>query len=505
MKCTIAIECDDTIGRINPELHGHFLEHLGTATYGGLWVGRDSHIPHIDGLRRDAVEYLRDLAVPVLRWPGGCFADSYHWRNGVGPSASRPVTVNHPWGGATEDNGFGTHEFMRLCQLIGAQPYLAGNLGSGTPAELQDWVEYCNYPSGSSLADLRAANGHREPFRVRYWGIGNESWACGGHLTPGEYCGLYARFATFVPSCGDTTPYLIAVGPNGNDTAWTERFFQAFRSGRSYLPPLNAFAMHHYAWGTRTATGYDPAAVRKQLASFDDMERAIAVQRAYLDRHERLLGCDHIDIIVDEWGTWDLSDLHEEELRGRFWQQNTIKDGVAAALGLNVFHRNADKLAMCNLAQVINVLQASLLTFSDVCVRTPTYYAMHMMRPHRDGTAVRVNTPYVPSQELSVSASIKNDVLAVTMVNPDPEDEKRVTCHVNVSTPLQVHAVLLTHGDPNACNSPENPECTVPLAHPIILEERTLRLTLPANAVLQASITLPQPTHSDESLEGQRR
>jgi alpha-L-arabinofuranosidase len=504
MECTIAIELDDTIGRISPGLHGHFLEHLGTATYGGLWVGRDSRIPHIDGLRRDAVEYLRDLAVPVLRWPGGCFADTYHWRNGIGLPSSRPVTVNHPWGGTTEDNGFGTHEFMQLCTLIGAQPYLAGNLGAGSPAELRDWVEYCNYPSRSSLAELRAANGHKEPFGVRYWGIGNESWACGGHLTPEEYCGLYARFATFVPTCGGTAPYLIAVGPNNNDTAWTERFFQAFRNGRSYHPPLNAFAMHYYSWGTRKATGYDASAVRKQFASFDDMERAITVQRAFLDRHERLLGCAHIDLIVDEWGTWDLSDVHEEELRGRLWQQNTIKDGVAAALGLNVFHRNADKLAMCNLAQIINVLQAPLLTFNDVCVRTPTYYAMHMMRAHRGGTSVRASSPYVPSQDLSVSASVKDNTLAVTLVNPDPENTKDVTCRVHGRTPLQAHAVLLTHRDPNACNSPEHPACTIPLRHPVSLEEHALNVTLPPNAVLHASITLPRSAQHDVPCEGQQ-
>ena len=504
MECTIAIELHDTIGHINPELHGHFLEHLGTATYGGLWVGHDARIPHIEGLRRDAVEYLRDLAVPVLRWPGGCFADTYHWRNGVGPSASRPVTVNHAWGGTPEDNGFGTHEFMRLCELIGAQPYLAGNLGSGTPAELRDWAEYCNHPSRSALADLRAANGHREPFKVHYWGIGNESWACGGHLTPEEYCGLYARFATFVPTCGDTSPYLIAVGPNGKDSAWTERFFQALRNGRSYLPPLNAFAMHFYSWGTRQARGYDAPAVRAQLASFDDLERTIAVQRAALDRHERLLECRHIDLIVDEWGTWDLSDLHEEELHGRFWQQNTIKDGVAAALGLNVFHRNADKLAMCNLAQAINVLQAPLLTFDGVSVRTPTYYALHMMRPHRTGTAVRVNTPYVPSQELSVSASVKENTLALTLVNPDPEDETIITCRLNGSTPLQARAMILAHGDLNACNSPESPECARPRPHTIVLEGNALRVVLPTNAVLQASVALTPSTDSGMPSEGRQ-
>jgi len=229
------------------------------------------------------------------------------------------------------------------------------------------------------------------------------------------------------------------------------------------------------------------------------------VQRAYLDRHERLLGCQRIDLIVDEWGTWDLSDLHEEQLRGRFWQQNTMKDGVAAALGLNVFHRNADKLAMCNLAQIVNVLQAPLLTFNDVCVRTPTYYAMMLMRPHRDATSVRVSSSYVPSQELSASASVQNTTLALTLVNPDPECGKKVTCRVHGGTPLQVHAALLAHSDPNACNSPEHPDCTVPLAHPAILDEGTLKVTLPPNAVLHASITLLRSMRDDRPREGQPR
>ena len=205
MPDVITIHAGDVIGVIRPALHGHFLEHLGTATYGGIWVGRDSTIPNIDGLRRSAVEYLRDLAVPVLRWPGGCFADGYHWRDGIGPADRRPRTVNHRWGGVVEDNGFGTHEFMRLCDLIGAAPYFAANMGSGSPAEVRDWVEYCNYPSGSSLADRRVANGAGAPFGVRTWGLGNESWACGGTMTAEEYAALYARFATFVPTCGVTT------------------------------------------------------------------------------------------------------------------------------------------------------------------------------------------------------------------------------------------------------------------------------------------------------------
>ncbi|CAG1772996.1 partial alpha-N-arabinofuranosidase, partial [uncultured bacterium] len=249
MRTPITVHVNDAIGLIRPELHGHFLEHLGTATYGGIWVGRTSLIPNIDGLRASAVEFLRALAVPVLRWPGGCFADAYHWRDGIGPPDQRPHTVNHTWGGTIEDNGFGTHEFMHLCSLIGARPYVAANMGSGSPSEVRDWVEYCNLPGGSTLAALRIAHGAREPFGVRYWGIGNESWACGGNMTPEEYAAHYARFSTFVPTCGGTTPYLIAVGPNNNDTDWTRRFFTALATGRMFTPRIHGFAMHYYSWG----------------------------------------------------------------------------------------------------------------------------------------------------------------------------------------------------------------------------------------------------------------
>jgi alpha-N-arabinofuranosidase len=490
MERRITIDTRHQTGLIRPEIHGHFLEHLGSATYGGIWVGKDSPIPNIDGLRRDAVEYLRTLGVPVLRWPGGCFADAYNWRNGVGPPSARPVTVNHSWGGACEDNSFGTHEFMRLCALIGAQPYLAANLGSGSPAELRDWVEYCNFPSGSTLAAKRTAHGHPEPFNVRYWGIGNESWACGGHLTPEEYCGLYARFATFIPACGDSQPHLIAVGPNGNDTAWTRRFFEAFRNGRSYHPPLHGYAMHFYAWGTRTATRYDTASIRQQFLSFDAMEHAIIEQRAYLDHYQRLLDIQPIDLIVDEWGTWDKSDLHEEEQHGMFWQQNTMKDGVAAALALNVFHRHADKLAMCNLAQLINVLQAPLLTDGDKCCRTPTYYAFQMLQPHRGGTAVHVHSPYVPSQEISISASIADDRLSITIVNPDPDTDCTVRCAIQGDRLTGTRASILAHLDMNAHNAPGAPDIITPQAHAVRLDGDTVTLALPAHAIVHVTVQL---------------
>ena len=484
MTADITIHADEAIGEIRPELHGHFLEHLGTATYGGIWVGRHSTIPNIDGIRQDAVVYLRELEVPVLRWPGGCFADDYHWRNGIGVPGSRPRTVNHTWGGQIEDNGFGTHEFLRLCELIGARPYLAANVGSGSPAELRDWVEYCNQPSGSSLAEQRSANGSALPYQVRYWGIGNESWACGGHMTAEEYCAQYARFATYVPRCGTTAPYLIAVGPNSNDTEWTRRFFQRLRAGRNYVPPIHGFAMHFYSWGTRTARDYDAESLRAQLATFVDLERAIKEQRAYLDRLTPDLGRGRIDLLVDEWGTWDKSEPDIEEEHGRFWQQNTMKDGVAAALGLNVFHRQADKLAMCNLAQIANVLQSPLLTHKDRCLRTPTYHAFSMMRTHKGKTAVRLETE-VPSHILSVSASRSDRTLSMTLVNPDPQIPITVSSRLTRRILTDAAATILTHPDWNACNTFEQPDVLLPRTHAVRLAGDRWDVDLPQLSVVQ--------------------
>ena len=218
-KQRFLIRTEQEEGRVSPLLHGQFAEHLGSCVYGGLWVGEGSSIPNIRGYRKGAIDYLKALEVPVLRWPGGCFADDYHWREGIGKNRSKRVNIS--WGNYIEDNGFGTHEFIGLCRLIGAEPYLAGNVASGSPAEMRDWLEYCNYPAGSKLSDERAANDSPEPFKVKYWGVGNESWGCGGNMRPDYYGGLYRQFASFLHEMGGTEPFLIASGPSGDDVRWT--------------------------------------------------------------------------------------------------------------------------------------------------------------------------------------------------------------------------------------------------------------------------------------------
>jgi alpha-N-arabinofuranosidase len=470
------------LGRIRPELHGHFAEHLGSCIYGGLWVGKDSRVPNINGYRKQAIDYLRALGIPVLRWPGGCFADDYHWRDGIGPPERRPKSVNLHWGRYVEDNSFGTHEFIGLCRLIGAEPYLAGNVGSGTPRELRDWMEYCNHPSGSSLAEERAANGSREPFGVRYWGVGNENWGCGGQMTPEEYAAHYRQFATFLRS--EPRPFLIACGPNRNNLDWSRRFMEA--TNRRF-GQVNGFAMHFYSNGKSPATQFTVETMQAQLETFSGLEKAILEQRELLDKYDpkRTIG-----LMVDEWGVWDRIVPEEEKRYGRLWQQITMRGAVAAALGINVFHRQADKLVMCNIAQMVNVLHALLLTDATRCVRTPAYYAFELMKPHRSKTAVRIDNPDSPPLGLSVSASKQEKELVLTFVNPKHDAGMNVNCSVSGGAPKGGAARILHHEDMNACNTFDRPDRIVPREHPVRVEGSRVRLELPPLSIVTASLGL---------------
>jgi alpha-N-arabinofuranosidase len=479
----ILVDANAEVGTIRPELHGHFAEHLGSCTYGGLWVGKSSSIPNIDGYRKQAAEYLRELGIPVLRWPGGCFADDYHWRDGIGPQEKRPQTVNIHWGNYTEDNSFGTHEFIGLCRLIGAEPYFAGNVGSGTPEELRDWVEYCNFPSGSALSDERARNGSPESLGVRYWGIGNENWGCGGNMTPEEYAAQYRRFAGYVRGFGDTRPLPIACGPNGNDTDWSRRFLDAMR-GRRYP---NGFAMHFYSGGKSEATKFSVETMQEQLSSFARLEQAINQQRALMDGYdpERRMG-----LLVDEWGVWDRMVPEEEKRYGRLWQQITMRSAVAAALGLNVFHRQADKLVMCNIAQIVNVLHCMLLTHEDRCIRTPAYYAFDLLKAHRAKTALRVGNSDTAPLGLSVSASRKERELALTLVNPKHDAGMKVSCALAGVSAGSGKARILHDADFNSCNTFENPDRIVPKDHPVQIRPSEIVADLPPMSIVTVTAEL---------------
>jgi alpha-N-arabinofuranosidase len=491
----VVIRADSEIGLVRPEFHSHFAEHLGSCIYGGIWVGKNSPIPNINGYRKQAVEYLKELGVPVLRWPGGCFADDYHWRDGIGPAEKRPKRVNIHWGNYVEDNSFGTHEFLEFCRLIGAEPYLAGNVGSGTPEELRDWIEYCNYPSGSALADERAANGSKEPFGVRYWGVGNENWGCGGEMRPEEYAAHYRRYTVYTRNFGNTRLYLVACGPNGNDLRWSRGVMEAL-AGR--MP--NGFSMHYYEGGSDPAVKFSVEAMKTQLASFAAVEQALIQQRALLDTYDpnRRIG-----LILDEWGVWDRMDPQEERTNGRLWQQATMRSAVAAGLGLNLFNRQADKLFMCNIAQMVNVLQSVLLTDGPQgqrCVRTANYWAFMLFKPHRAKTAVRVETEgALPPQpagpglrreivlDLSISASHKDNELVISFVNPKHDADMQVDCALRGVSAQEASAQILTHKDYNACNAFDAADTIVPRPHAARIEGGSrLFLDLPAMSVATA-------------------
>ena len=490
MKVDVVIDPHKEIGVIRPELHGHFLEHLGSAVYDGVWVGPESPVPNARGVRTLAIEYLRRLGIPVLRWPGGCFADTYHWRDGIGLPANRPRRINLWWGSSVETNAFGTHEFIEFCRLIGAEPYLAANIGSGTPEEIRDWLEYCNYPGGTSLSAERVENGSPDPFRVRFWGIGNESWGCGGHMTPEEYCSAYVRAATYLTPLGGTIPYLIAVGPESNDIEWSRRFFEAYWNARTYRPPLHGFAMHFYSWGKSTPTAYTDETLREQLNHFTALERAIIDQRTLIDSFPVHPQGGRVGLIVDEWGTWDLSDKEVEKQRGLFWQQNTIRDAIAAGLVLNIFHRQADKLIMCNLAQLANVLQALLLTSGTSCIRTPTYYAFLLAREHRGGRSLSVEQNFNQSGSPSVSASETTGSITITLVNPDPSLPHEVRCTVKGVDTRHLDATILHHDDMNACNTIEHPDTIIPIPWTAETEKEALTIHLPPLSIARCTLTL---------------
>ncbi|HEU0140450.1 MAG TPA: alpha-L-arabinofuranosidase C-terminal domain-containing protein [Bryobacteraceae bacterium] len=483
----LVVHADSEIAAIRPALHGHFAEHLGSCIYGGLWVGRDSKIPNIRGHRKQAVEYLRQLGIPVLRWPGGCFADDYHWRDGIGPAEKRPRRVNLWWGQYTEDNSYGTHEFIDFCRLIEAEPYLAGNVGSGTPQELRDWMEYCNYPDGSTLSGERAANGSREPFRVRYWGVGNENWGCGGRMTADEYATHYRRFANYLTpegGIGGTKVFLIACGPNRNDTEWSRRFLSSMNRS---LAMVHGFAMHFYSSGKSAATKFTNETAREQLSSFADLEKAVVQQHALLRSFDPV---GNIGLMVDEWGVWDRIEAADEKRYGKLWQQITMRSAVAAGLGLNVFHRQADKLIMCNIAQIANVLHSLLLTDEDRCIRTSTYYAFELTKPHRGATAVRVENGDDDPLGISISASRAGGQVVVTTVNPKIDEPARVECVLPGRGVKSVSARLLHHADMNACNTFENPDTIVPRMHQVETTKAGLRFEMPPLSVVTAVIQL---------------
>ena len=404
----ISIQPDVRLHKVNRYLYSHFAEHLGRCIYGGIWVGEDSNIENDGGIRVDTATALKKLALPTLRWPGGCFADNYHWMDGIGPRERRPKRYNL-WWKQLETNQFGTDEFMRFCDMIGAEPYICLNVGSGTVEEARSWVEYCNGSQPTTLADLRRQNGHPEPYHVRFWGIGNETWGCGGTMQPEYYAEIYRRYATYVRQAAGEGAKLIACGSDPMHRDWDERFLEGMKGAYSLVDSL---ALHIYlGWGSDDV-GFSDEDYYRLIGSIEvldrELTRATGLAKAYSTYGHR------IDVVLDEWGTW----YRQATVESGLCQQNTMRDALFAAASFHCFHEHGERLWMTNMAQTVNVLQALVLTRGPEMLLTPTYHVYEMFLPHRDGQLVACEVKNssvltLPDAEdrdaISVSATLSED------------------------------------------------------------------------------------------------
>lgn len=407
---------------ISKHIYGHFAEHLGRCIYDGFWVDKNSTIPNKGRIRLDVVDALKKIKIPNLRWPGGCFADEYHWRDGIGPSALRPKMVNTNWGGVTEDNSFGTHEFLALCEMLNCEPYIAGNVGSGTVEEMAKWVEYLNFDGVSPMADLRKQNGKEKPWKVSFWGVGNESWGCGGNMTAQYYSDQYKRYATYARNYPGAPLKKIASGANAEDYNWTETCMKNIRGG------MWGLTLHYYTlptgnWTKKgSATNFDEEQYFNTMKNCLKMEEIISKHEAIMDKYDPQ---KKVALVVDEWGVW--TDVEPGTNPGFLYQQNSLRDALIAGTTLNIFNNHASRVKMANLAQTINVLQALILTEENKMLLTPTYHVFDMYKVHQDAKQLNLNFS-APDYELNgkkikavnASASIDSTgTIHISLVNLD--------------------------------------------------------------------------------------
>lgn len=489
-RATATVRADTPGPTYDRRIFTQFAEHLGTGIYGGLWVGTNSKIPNTRGFRNDVVGALKRLGVPVIRWPGGCFADEYHWREGVGARAKRPVKINTHWGGVTEPNTVGTHEFMELAEQIGAEAYVAGNVGNGTPQEMAEWVEYMTAPAGS-LADERAKNGHKAPWKVPYFGVGNELWGCGGNMRAEYAADLTRRYATFIKAPANTRILKIAAGANVDDYNWTETMMKV-AAGQ-----IDALSLHYYTipggWPPRaSATQFDEAGWAETLAGAWKMDELITKHSAIMDKYDPQ---KKLFLAVDEWGTWYAGDPGTNP--GFLRQQNTLRDALVAAIHLNVFAKHADRVRMSAIAQMVNVLQAMILTDGSKMVLTPTYHVFEMYKPYMDATVlpIEVKSPWYGKNQWvmpAVSASAVRDkagMVHVGLANADPNKPQTISVSLKGVSATTVQGKVLSAGAMNALNDFNAPSTVAPAAFTgAQLQGDVLTVTLPAKSVVMLDL-----------------
>ena len=455
---TVAVHPGQGEQKISRHIYGQFAEHLGTCIYGGLWVGEDSEIPNTQGYRTDVLEALKRLNIPNLRWPGGCFADEYHWMDGIGPRAERPKMSNNNWGGLVEDNSFGTHEFLNLCEILGCEPYVSLNVGSGTVEEMAKWVEYMTSDGDTPMAKLRRENGRDKAWKVRFIGVGNESWGCGGNMRPEYYADLYRRYSTYCRNYDGNRLFKIACGAGEYDLNWTETMMQ--RVGTR----MNGLSLHYYTvtgWSGKkgSATEFDKEDYYWTIGKCLDIENAIKAHIAIMDKYDPK---KRVGLMVDEWGTW-----WEPEPGTQLFQQNTLRDAFVAALALNVFHKYVVRIRMTNIAQIVNVLQSMILTRGDKMVLTPTYFVYEMYKPHQDALSLPLDID-TPTREVRgdrtiplVSATASRDDqgrVHVSLANIDADHSKKVRITLDDMSVKKVSGTILHSRRLTDLNTFENPD-----------------------------------------------
>ncbi len=479
---------------ISKDIYGQFSEHLGRCIYGGIWVGPESKIPNTYGIRNDVLFALREMKIPNLRWPGGCFADTYHWKDGIGPKEKRASIINTNWGGVTEDNSFGTDEFMKLTELLGCDAYISGNVGSGTVREMADWVEYLTSGSDSPMTRLRKENGKETPWKVKYFAMGNETWGCGGNMTPEHYADVMRQFSTYLRDFQGNRLYRVASGASDYDYSWTETLMKDPKNRGMF----QGISLHYYSvpggWDKKSsATKFDEGDWFETFRLNYEMDRIIRGHKAIMDRYDPM---KTVGLIVDEWGNW--YNVESGTNPGFLYQQNSLKDAITAAIHLNIFNQNCDRVKMANLAQIVNVLQSVILTKDDKMVLTPTYYVFRMFRVHQDALLLSTDLrceDYVfggrKIPAISASASVDKDgKMHISLANLNPNKEITLICPIIGDVFRSVSGEILTAGEMNAFNSFENPETVKTAAFKgFSLRDGTLTVKMPSKSVIVLELT----------------
>jgi alpha-N-arabinofuranosidase len=473
---------------ISKYIYSHFAEHLGRGIYDGFYVGDTSKIPNTMGVRNDVIAALKKMKIAALRWPGGCFADTYHWKDGVGAKDKRPAIVNRWWGGTVEDNSFGTNEFLNMCELLGADPYISGNVGSGSVQELSDWVNYVSSDSKNPMSDMRRANGRDKPWNVKFWGIGNEAWGCGGNMTPEYYSNEFRKYSTFMANWnGNNGIYRVASGANSDDYNWTETLMKSIPKDL-----IEGIALHHYAiidWNHKgPATKFTEEQYFKTMKSALFMDTLVTKHSAILDKYDP---GKKIGLVVDEWGGW--YDVEPGTNSGFLYQQNSMRDAMLAGSTLNIFNNHADRVRMANLAQCINVLQAVILTRGDKMIMTPTYYVMEMYNVHQNATLLPLKLTsdnYVLGTEklpaISASASRDKDgVVHISLVNIDPDHTHKIAVNLDGKTFSSVKGRILSSAKIDDYNSFDEPGKIKPVEfNGAVLKNNSINITMPTASVV---------------------